>query len=1209
MHRRLISLARDSRTNLILTILAGLLTGLLTIWQASLLAGVVERVFLQAQALPAVLSALLWMLAVILLRALFTWGGAVASNRLAVQIKTDLRGRLFAHLLKLGPAYARGEQTGELTAAALEGIEALDAYYSQYLPQLFVSALVPLAILILVFPLDPLSGLILLLTAPLIPIFMILIGKTAEALTKRQFETLSRLSAHFLDSLQGLTTLKLFGRSKEHARTIDAVNRHFRDTTLQVLRITFLSALALELLATLSTAIVAVEVGLRLLYAQMAFQEALFLLVIAPEFYIPMRMLGLRYHAGMSGVTAAKRIFAILDTVPAAQAGPAQPEAQFAPAPDQSILFEDVSFTYPGEDRPALANINLEIKMGQHIALVGPSGAGKSTLANLLLRFIEPGQGRIVVAGQPLASIPAEAWRAQVGWAPQRAHLFHDTIGANIRLARPEASPDEVRAAAQAAHLDELIESLPDGYDTLVGENGARLSGGEAQRLALARAFLKDAPILLLDEPTSSLDPRQEALLEDSVRRLLPGPGASAGQRRTVITIAHRLNTIFRADHILVLDEGRIVEQGAHAELLARQGMYAHLVAAYSDTSLDEKEEAMLLQDGSVGSVAALSPSTLQPSNLVQLPSSTSHPASSVFRLLRFLNGAWHWVAGSVVLGAATIASSVALMGTSSYLISAAALHPSVADLEVAIVGVRFFGIARGVFRYLERLVSHNVTFRLLARLRTWFYNALEPLAPARLMQYRSGDLLARVVGDVETLENFYVRVISPPLVALLVALGASAFLGLYARSLGWALLGFLVALGVLVPLLAQILGRGPGSELVARRADLHVQSVDGVQGLAELIAFGQQQQFLEKLEASGAIYARLQRWMGALAGFNDGLAILLTHLGTWVVLFLAIPLVVSGQIPGVMLAALVLITTASFEAVTPLPLAAQMLGASLAAARRLFEVVDEAPLVHDPPSAGTLETAVSSGTLTFRDVSFSYGESVQTLQGVNFQVAEGEAVAIVGPSGAGKSTLLNLLARFWDYQQGEILLGGRSIREMAAEDVRRNLAVVAQNSFFFTATIRQNLWVADPRATQEQIEAAARKAQIHDFILGLPKGYDTWIGEQGLRLSGGERQRLAIARALLKQAPLWVLDEPTANLDPLTERALMEALFAAMEGKTTLMISHRLVGLERFDRILVFDRGRLVAQGRHADLLSQDGLYRQLWTIQNRTLPSDLSR
>src|ERR1051325_5732704 len=356
MHHRLLSLTRDSRSALFLTILSGFLIGLLTIGQAYFVSSTVNGVFLEGQTLAQVAGWLRMILIIIAGRALLTWVNEVSANAVAVKIKSDLRERLFSHILSLGPAYTRGQRTGELTTAAVEGIEALDAYYSQYLPQLVVTALIPISILIVVFPIDLLSGIVLLITAPLIPFFMIMIGKGAEIVTKRQYQTLSRLSAHFLDSLQGLTTLKVFGQSKAHAKNIEKVSNQFRDTTLGVLRITFLSALALELLATLSTAIIAVEIGFRLLYARMEFHEAFFILILAPEFYLPLRMLGARFHAGMSGTTAAKRIFEILDTpIPASTSvSSTTPNIQIS-----NIEFSNVTYTYPNETSPVLENISL----------------------------------------------------------------------------------------------------------------------------------------------------------------------------------------------------------------------------------------------------------------------------------------------------------------------------------------------------------------------------------------------------------------------------------------------------------------------------------------------------------------------------------------------------------------------------------------------------------------------------------------------------------------------------------------------------------------------------------------------------------------------------------------------------------------------------------------------------------------------------------
>lgn len=574
---------------------------------------------------------------------------------------------------------------------------------------------------------------------------------------------------------------------------------------------------------------------------------------------------------------------------------------------------------------------------------------------------------------------------------------------------------------------------------------------------------------------------------------------------------------------------------------------------------------------------------------------------------LRLVRLAWPyrwWMALSVLLGFATVGSAIGLMATAAWIIARAALHPSIAVLNVAIVGVRFFGIARGVFRYLERVVSHQTTFRLLSRMRVWLYERIEPLAPARLSDYHSGDLLSRISADIDTLENFYVRVLAPPAVAVLVTLMMAIFFGVIDLRLALALVAYLAVTGIGVPLLTRRLGRSAGQSLVATRGELNAALLDGVQGLADLAAYGQQTRQIERVRALSERIHREQMHMARVGGLDAALGALLTGLAVITVLALAIPLVGEGRLGGVMLAVLALATISSFEAVLALPQAFQHLESNLAAARRLFDLVDASPAVVDPPDP---LPAPERCDLVVRDLRFRYAPGdPPALDGVSFTLPQGGKLAIVGASGAGKSTLVNLLMRFWDYDEGSITLGGQELRCMRQDDVRAQFAVVRQDTHLFSGTIRDNLLLARPDASEQDLIAAAQQAQLDTFIRSLPQGYDTWIGEQGLALSGGERQRLAIARAVLKNAPILVLDEATANLDAVTEQAVMAAITHAMRDRTTLMITHRLVRLEDVDEILVLAAGRVVERGRHADLLAREGVYHHLWDLQRQELLED---
>ncbi|MEU6877618.1 thiol reductant ABC exporter subunit CydD [Streptomyces sp. NPDC046712] len=1148
---RLLRYAQATRLFLTAVVVLGLAGAALVVAQAMLIAEVVVGAFQKGLSVSDLTTPLLLLAGVAVGRGLVSWLTELAAHRASAAVKSELRGRLLAQAATLGPGWLSGQKAGSLAALATRGVDALDEYFSRYLPQLGLAVVVPVAVLARIVTEDWISAAVIVVTLPLIPLFMILIGWYTQARMDRQWKLLSRLSGHFLDVVAGLPTLKVFGRAKAQAESIRAITSEYRRATMKTLRIAFLSSFALELLSTLSVALVAVGIGMRLVHGDLDLYTGLVILVLAPEAYLPIRQVGAQYHAAAEGLAAAEEIFEVLEA-PAAERG-----AEAVPSSPR-IELENVTVRHACRTEPSLDAASLVVEPGETVALVGPSGVGKSTLLDVVLGFAapEPG-GSVRVGGVELSALDVEEWRSRIAWVPQRPYLFAGTIAENVRLARPDASDEAVREALRDAGADEFVAGLPEGVETPLGEDGVGLSAGQRQRLALARAFLADRPLLLLDEPTAALDGETEAAVVDAVRRLAAG--------RTVLLVVHRPALLAVADRVVELRRTTAVDA-------AEPG------AAPQVSAVPSTPDGPTAVHGTVGT-----------------ETESAGAGRSVFGRVRAMAGELRGRMGlALLLGSLALGSAVGLMAVSGWLISRASEQPPVLHLMVAVTATRAFGIGRAVFRYAERIVSHDAVLRMLAELRVSVYRRLERIAPAGLRSTRRGDLLSRLVQDVDALQDYWLRWLLPAAAALVVGAGSVGFTAWLLPEAGAVLAAGLLAAGVTVPLLSGALARRAERRLAPARGALAVTVLDLLRGCAELTVAGALRDRIERARTADRTLTSIASRQAAATALGAGLSALACGVTVAAAAFVGVQAVRDGRLDGVTLAVVVLTPLAAFEAVTGLPLAVQYRQRVKRSAERVYEVLDAPVPVHEP--AAPVAPPQSPFPLEVTGLSARHaGQERDALGDFTLTLEAGRRVAVVGASGSGKTTLAQVLLRFLDADAGSYRLGGVDAAELDGDDVRRFVGLCAQDAHTFDSTIRENLRLARTGADDDELRAALGRARLLDWVDGLPDGLDTQVGEHGSRISGGQRQRLALARALLADFPVLVLDEPAEHLDLATADALTDDLLRATEGRTTLLITHRLRGLDAVDEVVVLDEGRTVQRGPYGELAQAEGPLRRM--------------
>ena len=1176
---RLWGFTRGVRLRIFGAVAVGVLAVLFGIARLGLLGWLIIQVFDGAPVQDLVLP-VIGVGAVMVVRGWLEYLRTMVAHNTAARVQVHLRQVVFDQVTRLGPAHFGLERTGDAIVAMIEGVEQLEIYFGQYLPQLAVSILTPFLIFAVVSFFD-------------VPIALVMLGAALFTLIAPQIfhrfdskkslergEAYKAFAAEFLDSVQGLATLKAFGQSTARARKLKDTAHALFKSTMWVLATNSLARGITDTGITLGVAVTLAFGAFRVVDGEMSLGVLLMVLMLGVEVYRPLRDMRSLMHNGMLAQSSSQAIFQLMD---------AKPMVNEASSPlvvdalEPTVALEGVGFAYPGGRRTTHEGLSFAVAAGERVGFVGPSGAGKSSIVRLLLRFYDPDSGTVKIGGHDLKDLRLADIRGQIAVVNQDTYLFHGTVADNLRVGKPDATAEELEAACRAANAHEFVSLLPQGYDTVIGERGIRLSGGQRQRLAIARAILRDAPILILDEALSAVDAENESIIQDALDRLMRG--------RTTLIFAHRLSSVIDADRILVLNEGGIAEEGTHAELMARHGVYHQLMAAQAEES--------------VGGAVEVDPERVRKTEKMPTYSEEAQfaPTDAIVKAqgLGWLAAARELMKyivpykGRLVMtfgfGVTRVLAYIGIGVVGALAVRAVKTGEPFVDLLILLA---VMAPVAGVFHWLESWIAHDMAFRLLAEMRIALFEKLDRLAPAYMVRRRTGDMVGMATYDVELVEYFFAHTVAPAFVAVLVPALVMGVLFYFGWIMALVLVPFL-AVVALSPFMLRKRVDEMGSRAREALGELNAHAVDSVQGLAEVIAFNYVNARREELTERTEHHHRIRLPFFSDLTFQSALLEVATGLGGLAVVVTGAMLVNAGLLEGAMLPLLTLLAMAAFLPISEISEVSRQLADTLGSTRRLYAVEHEPVPVTDGPGVPIAREG-GGVPIVLDEVDFRYETGNRlALDATDFEAEAGKTIALVGPSGAGKTTIAHLLMRFWDPQQGSITLGGHDLRDYRLDDLRGQIALVAQDTFLFNDTLRANILIARPEAAEEELAATLERASLSELVASLPEGLETMVGERGMRLSGGQRQRVAIARAFLKDAPVLILDEATSHLDALNEQAVRQALEALMTDRTTLVIAHRLSTVRGADKIVALDQGQVIESGTHDELLVRGGLYAQL--------------